>query len=924
MDSISIRTKGGPALTKISKKVLLVDDDQELCKILGTILQNAGYAVVSAGSCAQALQKAAEHRPDVILLDLKLPDGSGLDLLNKLKDLNPESTPLVMTGFADLESAVAAINGGAIHYLQKPIQHEVLLDLLERVFETKLAKLKQSQAEDKWRQRSQESEERYLTLVEAASDGISIVQDGLTVFSNQAMLQMFGYENDDVIGQPFMQNLAEKDVQRAADAYASLVSGAEKRVSLDLQVMTKDGAVRDLAVSTSAIQHEGRPAILVIGRDITERLQSRKKLEDSDKRLRLLSENVSDVIWTMDLNMRVTDVTPSVYQLLGYTVEEIMQMNFEDYANSEDMVRVAEVLKEEIEQDKGSPKKRYRNIEFRQYHKDGSEVWVEVRASFLRDENGRPIGISGVTRDISERRHAEDVLRQNEERYRAVFNSGTDALLVHGITPNGMPGVFIEANDVASEKLGYSREELLRLSPLDITAPESLLKLTEQREQLMQDRQAQFEAFMISKAGQKIPFEIAVRLFELDKQPMILVNARDISKRKQAIEELHQAKDQAEAASRSKSEFLANMGHELRTPLNGVIGIASLLADTELDQRQRQYAEIVLRSGRALLVIINDLLDFSKIEAGRLSIEPAPFDLKQAMEDVTHLLSARAVEKGLKLDVFFSPETPRVLVGDAGRIRQVLTNLVDNALKFTKQGSILVTAQCLEKTEQQATIRLMVQDTGIGIPKGKLGQIFEMFTQVDASTSRPYSGTGLGLAISKQIIELMGGVVQVESRPDSGSKFWFDLSLPIQGEISAESRSTQTANPKAVSKSYDLKVLVVEDNDVSQEVAATILKKLGCRVELAMNGNQAIDMITANSYDLIFMDCQMPGMDGFEATSEIRRRETGSSGRVRIVAMTAHALDEDRERCVRVGMDDYIAKPATMRDFEAVLERMKS
>ncbi|MBW1873383.1 MAG: response regulator, partial [Deltaproteobacteria bacterium] len=258
------------------------------------------------------------------------------------------------------------------------------------------------------------------------------------------------------------------------------------------------------------------------------------------------------------------------------------------------------------------------------------------------------------------------------------------------------------------------------------------------------------------------------------------------------------------------------------------------------------------------------------------------------------------------------------------RIRQVLTNLVDNALKFTKQGSILVSAECLEKTKQQAKIRLAVQDTGIGIPNGKLGQIFDVFTQVDASASRPYSGTGLGLAISKQIVELMGGVVQVESQPGSGSRFWFDLLLPIQSEVSLGSRSAPTAKVTTVSKSFDLKVLVVEDNDVSQEVAATILKKLGCRVELAMDGRQAIDMIAANTYDLIFMDCQMPGMDGFEATREIRRRETDSSGRVRIVAMTAHALDEDRKHCIQVGMDDYIAKPATIRDFEAVLERMNS
>jgi signal transduction histidine kinase/CheY-like chemotaxis protein len=394
----------------------------------------------------------------------------------------------------------------------------------------------------------------------------------------------------------------------------------------------------------------------------------------------------------------------------------------------------------------------------------------------------------------------------------------------------------------------------------------------------------------------------------------VTVIATDITDRKQAEEELHRAKEVAEAASRAKDEFLANMGHELRTPLSGILGMTALLQDTKLDQQQHQYVRTVNRSARALLTIINDLLDFSSIETGRMSIEPGPFDLKFAVEDVIQVLSARAREKGLELGARYASDTPRRLVGDAGRIRQVLTNLVDNAVKFTDQGLVVVVVECEGKDKGLARMKLSVEDTGIGIPESEIGSIFDKFTQVDASPARRHGGTGLGLAISKQLVELMGGMVGVSSRSGKGSTFWFVLSLPMQDEDAV----LKVAGTSAASR-----VLVVEDNDVNQEVAATILRKLGCSVEVAGDGKQAVEMAVRNPYDLIFMDCQMPGMDGFEATAEIRRREAASGHHAKIVAMTAHSMDEDKDRCLGAGMDDYISKPATYEDFQAVLKRLQ-
>lgn len=387
----------------------------------------------------------------------------------------------------------------------------------------------------------------------------------------------------------------------------------------------------------------------------------------------------------------------------------------------------------------------------------------------------------------------------------------------------------------------------------------------------------------------------------------VLVIATDITERKRVEEALCQV-------SRAKDEFLANMGHELRTPLSGIIGMTSLLQDTELTAQQRQYIRTVNRSARALLTIINDLLDYSSIETGRLSIEPAPFDLKSAVDDVIQVLTTRALEKGLELTAMYSPDAPRKVIGDAGRIRQVLTNLVDNAIKFTDGGRVVVTVECEEMSEGRARIKLSVEDTGMGIPEDGLERIFDKFTQVDASPARRHGGTGLGLAISRQLVELMGGSLGVDSRPGEGSSFWFVLSVSVQAESTAAEGEEETTGSR---------VLVVEDNDVNQEVAATILRKLGCVVEVAGDGKQAVKMAEITPYDMIFMDCQMPGMDGFEATAEIRRYEEASGHRSKIVAMTAHTADEDRDRCLTAGMDDYIGKPATYEDFRAVLRRLR-
>ena len=524
--------------------------------------------------------------------------------------------------------------------------------------------------------------------------------------------------------------------------------------------------------------------------------------------------------------------------------------------------------------------------------------------------------IQRATADILE---SKAVLLESEAKFRSYIDNSPDGIFV--IDENGR---CLEVNPAATAITGYSREELLKMSFFDLTPPESLGMARHHLHALQENDCAGSEFEFLNKNGKRCWWSIdAVKL----SATRYLGFTKDITRRRRTEEQLYQAMSAAEAANTAKSRFLANMSHEIRTPMNSIIGLIELMLRTELTREQREYADLIKLSGRNLEQLISDILDLAKIEALKIELENRDFDLQAEITGTIKLFSLAAQDKGLTLSLLIDSDVPLLLQGDVQRLCQILNNILGNAIKFTANGSVLLHIRKDAEDAEQTILRFLVTDTGIGVAADKMEKIFEPFTQADNSTTRQYGGTGLGLTIACQLAELMGGAIGVESVEGKGTTFWFTAVLSKQNPLLLPApiplldEMTKTFSKLQGSPS-NIRILLAEDDPINQQMTKIFLTKSGYHVDVANNGREVLKFLEEKDYALVLMDCMMPGLSGYEATTIIRNPASAVRNHaIPVIALTANAMQEDRNNCLTAGMDDYLAKPIEVTKVLAVLEK---
>jgi PAS domain S-box-containing protein len=898
-------------------------------------------------------------------------------------------------------------------------------------------------------------EELFRTAFHNAPFGMILCAvDTRIVQVNARMCQMVGYTEQELLASTWMQLTHKDDIGISQRAVDEMLRGRLPTADIEKRYIHKNGNVIEVRLRVSLVlDARSNPAYFITHvEDVTDRNRMVAELREERHILYTLMDNLPDMIYFKDRESRFTRINPALAKLFGLSdpAQAVGNSDFDYFAAQH--AQLAHDDEQEIIRT-GQPKV---GKEEKETWPDGNVRWASTTKMPLRDAAGNIIGTFGVSRDITERKLAE----AENTRLAAIVNSSDDAIF-----STSREGNIATWNAGAERMFGYKAEEV-KGRHFSLLIPEDRRPdLAANKAVLMRgEAPMHYEHENQRKDGTRL--QVALTLSPI-KDPSgavtgVSVITRDITERKRAEEELQRAKEAAEAASRAKSEFVANMSHEIRTPMNGIIGMTDLALDTPLNAEQREYLTMVKDSGNDLLTLINDVLDFSKIEAGKLSLDPTEFNLRELMANTLKPLAVRASMKGPEIVLGVKPGVPEHLIGDGGRLRQVIVNLVENAIKFTRRGEIAVGVDIESRQGENLLLHFSIRDTGIGIPAEKQKVIFDAFTQADSSMTREYGGTGLGLTISSRLVQMMGGKIWVQSVVGEGSTFHFTARLgqtkaPVTESVSRNSyrlrdldvlvvddnttnrkildamlkhwlmrpemassgeeglavleRAASAGRPfplvlldaqmpemdgfalaerikqnpqlagatimmlasagergdaarcrelgiavylikpirrselleallAALGKSAGkeratvitrhtlhedrrkLRILLAEDNAVNQQLGVRLLEKRGHTVTVAANGNEALALLEESRFDLVLMDVQMPKMNGLQVTSAIRREEQSTAKHLPIIAMTAHAMQGDRERCLAAGMDGYLAKPINAEELDEAVENL--
>lgn len=755
----------------------------------------------------------------------------------------------------------------------------------------------------------------YEHLFEQVPIGMAIIScDGTWLKVNPSLSRLLGYSESELKELSFEHILHPQDIALMKST-AQLINHSGDNEAVELRFIRKDGTVLYTSNHVSLVRDQsGQPLYNVCYVvDVTDKRKDRQKILNSEGLYKLISDHVLNKIeriaaigsWEWDIRNKRITLSEQVYRICKLEKDSLNLSAFHilDFVGESDRLDFKKSLRQAL-------KGKSLNYEYRLVHEDGTVQYLQIRG--ITSYDGRkPIKITGTIQDITERVEMEHKLQETIERYTSLKKYNHDAVISLDLNGN-----IIHGNMMAEKLTGYSIQEMAGMS---LTRFVNVVNLGKILKDSINDASIDHRIDCFKHRDVHL-IEVLTTIAPIiinQKNVGFYVIVKDITEQKKLLI----AKEAAESTNRAKSAFLAMMSHEIRTPMNGVIGMTDLLMEsTRLDEEQKEYVRIIRKSGESLLNIINDILDFSKIESGKTTMVYEPFRLRDVISETIDLFTLQVNEKKLDIVCTVAPDVPHVLIGDAERLKQVLINLIGNALKFTFEGGVNVNIQFIESIEPCVKLEFTVQDTGIGIPEDQAHYLFQPFYQLDHFMTRKHEGTGLGLAISQKLVEMMNGRIWLEPSAAPGATFKF-TALFERGETELlEENEVEYNNYPSLTDNRNLHILVAEDNETNQLVIKKMLEKQGHDVDIAFNGREVLQKAQLEHYDMIFMDIQMPEMNGIEAARVIK--ETSHPGQIPvIVAVTANALKGDRENCLAAGMDDYISKPIKSTMISEIIDR---